>query len=282
MSASSEGTRTTTRYLVVVSEGDPLATLIAESWGTPPSVGEFIDGAALRLLAPDVELLRRPGLHIHDAHLGRALPPRLRSVPLVFPSRHRSESGIGCLTVHALGNFGPSADVGGEPGRLVPTAARLMADALRQAAEPAGALGIPATYEATHHGPLVHQPAFFSEIADSLSDADQREAAVSLSAALADLTEDPADRVVIGVGGGHYAPHFTGLALSRHWAFGHILPRYALEQLSPEILRQLKDGGPPPEGALFQRAADADRTEWKEWGPRLHDSDAPPRPTGGP
>ncbi|MCI4353462.1 MAG: D-aminoacyl-tRNA deacylase [Thermoplasmata archaeon] len=245
-------------------------------------MGEFVDGSALRQLAPEVELLRRPGLHIYDAHLGSALPPRLRSVPLVFPSRHRSESGIGCLAVHPIGNFGPSAEVGGEPGRLVPTSARLMADALRQAAEPAAAIGVHATYEATHHGPLLHQPAFFVEIADSIPAADQREVAVSLATALADLTEDPADRVAVGVGGGHYAPHFTELAITRHWAFGHIVPRHALELLSPEILRQLKVGLPPPEGALFQRAADADRREWKEWGPRLRDSEAPPRPTGAP
>ena len=282
MRPPSEGNSTPTRYLVVVSDEDPLATLIAESWGTPPSVGEFVDGSALRQLTPDVELLRRPGLHIQDALLGRALPPRLHAVPVVFPSRHRSESGIGCLTVHPLGNLGSSAEVGGEPGRLVPTAARLMADALRQAAEPASAIGVTASYEATHHGPLLHQPAFFVEIADSLPPADQRKAAVSLGAALVDLAEDSSDRVAVGVGGGHYAPHFTELALTRRWAFGHILPRHALESLSPDVLRQLREGHPPPEGALFQRGSDAERREWKEWGPRLRDGDAPPRPTGEP
>jgi D-tyrosyl-tRNA(Tyr) deacylase len=269
-----------TRYVVVVSGEDPLAALIAEQWGTPPSVGEFVEGSPLRQLAPDVELLRRPGLHIFDAGLGAALPARLRSVPLVFPSRHRSESGIACLTVHPLGNLGPTAEVGGEPGRLTPTAARLMTDALRAAVEPAQAVAVPATFEATHHGPLLHQPAFFVEIADALSETDRRRVAGPLADALKGLTEDATDRVAIGVGGGHYAPHFTEVAVRRRWAFGHIVPRHALEDLTPDVQRQLREGLPAPEGALFQRASDADRPEWKDWGPRLRDADAPPRPTG--
>jgi D-tyrosyl-tRNA(Tyr) deacylase len=270
-----------TRYLVVVSEGDSIAGLIAEAWGTPPSTGDFVEGSALRRLAPEVELLRRPGLHVHDTRLGGALPARLRTVPIVFPSRHRSESGIGCLTVHPLGNLGPRAEVGGEPGRLVPTAARLMADALRQAEEPARAIGVTATYEATHHGPLLHQPAFFVEISDALPDADRRRVAGPLADALIDLAEEPEDQVAVGVGGGHYAPHFTELALTRRWAFGHIVPRHALEDLTPDILLQLREGSPPPAGAIFQRVGDAERPEWKAWGSRLRDAAAPPRPTGG-
>jgi D-tyrosyl-tRNA(Tyr) deacylase len=272
--------RMATRYLIVVSAEDATAGLIAERWGTPPATGEFVEGSALRQVAPEVELLRRPGLHIFDSQLDHVLPVRLRSVPIVFPSRHRSESGIACLTVHPLGNLGSTAEVGGEPGRLVPTAPRLMTDALRGAEEPAQAVGVPATFEATHHGPLLHQPAFFVEISSALPEADRRKVAGPLAEALLDLTEDPVDRVAIGVGGGHYAPHFTELALKRHWAFGHIVPRHALEEIAPDVQRQLREGVPPPEGALFQRVGDAERPEWKAWGRRLRDGDAPPRPTG--
>ena len=269
-----------TRYLIVVSAEDATAGLISERWGTPPATGEFVEGAALRQVAPNVELLRRPGLHIFDSRLDSILPDRLRAVPIVFPARHRSESGIACLTVHPIGNLGSSAEVGGEPGRLVPTAARLMTDALRESEEPARAVGVPATFEATHHGPLLHQPAFFVEISSALPEEARQQAAGPLANALLDLTEDPADRVAVGVGGGHYAPHFTELALKRRWAFGHLVPRHALEGISPEILRQLREGAPPPDGALFQRASDANRPEWAAWGPRLRDGDSPPRPSG--
>jgi D-tyrosyl-tRNA(Tyr) deacylase len=269
-----------TRYLIVASEEDSMASLIAEQWGTPPSIGEFVGGAALRQVAPEIELLRRPGLHIHDVQLGHLLPERLRSTPIVFPSRHRSESGIGCLTVHPLGNLGPDAEVGGEPGRIVLSPARLLADALRQLEEPAQAIGVPATFEATHHGPLLHQPAFFVEIADVLPDVDRRKVARPVADLIVDLAEDPSDRVAVGIGGGHYAPHFTELTLKRRWAFSHIVPRHVIEGLTPDVQRQLREGAPPPEGALFQRTSDAERPEWKGWGPRLRDADAPPRPSG--
>lgn len=271
-----------TRYLLVVAAADEIAERIGAAWGTPPSSGDFVEGSPVRQLSADIELLRRPGLHVEDSSLGQLLPERLRGTPIVFPSRHRSESGTPCLTVHPLGNLGPQADVGGEPFRLVPPAARLMADALRGLAEPAAALGIPATYEATHHGPLLHQPAFFVEIAESLPHDAAGPAARAVAELLRDLTEDEADRVAIGVGGGHYAPHFTELAFGRHWAFSHLIPRHALAAVTPEVLHQLREGSPPPEGALFQRAMDAEAPEWRDWGRRLRDGDATPRPTGQP
>lgn len=266
----------------MVAAGDEVAVRISAGWGTPPSTGEFVEGSPIRRLSDDIELLHRPGLHVEDSTLGQLLPSRLRATPVVFPSRHRSESGVPCLTVHPLGNLGPSAEVGGEPFRLVPPAARLMADALRGLAEPAAALGIPATYEATHHGPLLHQPAFFVEIAESLPREASDGATRAVAEVLSDLTEDASDRVAIGVGGGHYAPHFTELALGRHWAFSHLVPRHALATVTPEILHQLREGAPPPEGAVFQRATDAGAPEWRGWGIHLRDGDATPRPTGQP
>lgn len=269
------------RYLVVLSDPDPIAGLLAEQWAGLPGVGAVVDGAPIRELAPGVHVVRRLRAHIDDADLSSSLPADYRTVPLVFPSRHRSESGIGCLTVHALGNLGDSAEVGGEPRRLVPSPARLMADALRQLTEPADALGVPATYEATHHGPLLHQPGFFIEVADVLPLPTRATAASAIAELLRDLRPDPADRVVVGAGGGHYAPHFTEMTLARHWAFSHIVPRHAMDGLTPDVLHQLRQGPEPPDGVLFQRSHDATRPEWGEW-PRLRDAQAPPRPTGGP
>jgi hypothetical protein len=78
--------------LVVLSEVDPVASRLAERWGTPPSTGEFVEGAAVRQLSPTVRTVRRPGRHILDEHLDRRLPPGLGggSVTLIFPSIHRS------------------------------------------------------------------------------------------------------------------------------------------------------------------------------------------------
>jgi len=47
------------------------------------------------------------------------------------------------------------------------------------------------------------------------------------------------DKVVIGLGGGHYCPDFTKLALRKNYSFGHICPQYALENLDLDLLTQM-------------------------------------------
>ncbi|HEV8050112.1 MAG TPA: D-aminoacyl-tRNA deacylase, partial [Thermoplasmata archaeon] len=196
---------------------------------------------------------------------------------LVFPSVHRSERGDDALTVHPLGNPGPNSDVGGRPRVLTPTAPRLMADALRRLAEGAPSVGWPASYEATHHGPELTHPAFFIEVGGH-DPAHPPASAVTLIADVArNLTEDESDRVVLGVGGGHYAPHFTDLALRRTLAFGHILARHALDDLPTEVARAAWAGTPGASGTVFARAADAERAIAREWGPRFRESEAPKR-----
>ena len=267
------------RTLLVVSEADPVAPRVAERWGSPPSSGTHVDGAPIRALGPGVWYLRRPGLHIHDDHLDRKLPrsfvePGLR---LVFPSVHRSESGTPCFTVHPLGNLGPTSDVGGEPGRLVLTAPRLMSSALRLLAEGGERIGLDATYEATHHGPSLELPAFFAEIGFGEAEGPPPAAVDVLARVLPALVEDPTDRVAVGAGGGHYVPHFTDLALRRRWAFGHLVPRHALETASRAMLEDAVEKTPGSEGVLFARAADAADPRWVGRWPRLRDGDAPRR-----
>ncbi len=263
-------------YLLVVSEQDPVATGVAESWGTPTASEWHVEGTPIRTLAPGVRLLRRPGWHIHDEHLDRLLPAELRALEpvLVFPSIHRSERGIASLTVHALGNVGPANEVGGEPRRLVPSAPQLMTAALRSLAEGAGSVGIPATFEATHHGPALDLPAFFAEIG-STEHVEPPAAAIRLLArTLTDLTVADDDRIVLGVGGGHYAPHFTDLALKRHWAFGHILSRHALTVADRREAEGAYASTPGAQGILFARAEDAGSALWAGIGPRLKDNNA--------
>jgi len=267
------------RTLLVVSERDPVAPLVAERWGTPPSSGVHVEGAAIRALSPLVGVLRRPGLHIHDDHLDAKIPPPFGGgdLTLVFPSVHRSESGRPCFTVHPLGNPGPTAEVGGAPGRLVPTAPRRMAAALRALAEVGSPIGLDATYEATHHGPRLTTPAFFAEIGFGAADGPAPEAVAALAEVLPRVVDDPADRVAVGAGGGHYVPHFTDLALRRHWAFGHLLARHALEAASPALVLDAVEQTPGAEGVLFARASDARDPRWPARVVRLRDGDAPRR-----
>lgn len=269
------------RYLVVAASTDPVARAVLSAWGTPPSTGEYVEGAAIRELAPGVGLLQRPTAHIYDNDLDALLPSSWRtpSVPLVFPSVHRSDSGRPSLTVHPIGNPGPNADVGGRPRTLVPTAPRLMTDALRRLPEAAYGLDYSVSFEATHHGPALSVPAFFVEIGSGDGSPPPPPLTSAFAGLLVALEEDSRDRVVLGVGGGHYAPHFTDLALRRRWAFGHILSRHALELMDEEMIRSARAGTPEAEGFLPHRAQDGERPLLEAASPRLNETEAELRAT---
>lgn len=258
---------------------DPVATAVAGQWGTPAATNWHVEGSPIRILAPGVHLLRRPGWHIHDEHLDRLLPPELaaRRPVLVFPSIHRSERGVAALTVHPLGNVGASNEVGGEPHRLVPTSPRLMTAALRSLAEGAKTLGVPVTFEATHHGPALELPAFFAEIGLAELEEPPPDRVRLLARTLSELVAADDDHVALGVGGGHYAPHFTDLALKRRWAFGHMLSRHALAVADREIAQSAYVYTAEAEGILFARAEDAESSLWTGVGRRLADSGAESR-----
>jgi D-tyrosyl-tRNA(Tyr) deacylase len=267
------------RYIVVVAKDDPVASRVAERWGTPPASGFHVEGAPLRQLSPGVLLLGRPGPHVHDDDLDRRLPPEVRSTAptLVFPSIHRSEQNVACLTVHPLGNPGLDTGVGGRPSTLVPTDPSLMVAALRALEERARALGTPVTYEATHHGPTLGLPAFFVEIGYGEAPAPPTPAVDLLTDVVPRLEAEGGDRTAVGVGGGHYAPRFTELALRRRWAFGHLLSRHALPGLSLETARSARAQTPGADGAILVRAQDYALPAVQAIGPRLREADAPRR-----
>ncbi len=270
--------------LVVLSATDPVAALVGERWGTPTATGATVEGAAVRQLADGVLVLRRPGPHIHDERLDLALPPELlREAPtLVFPSIHRSEQNVACLTVHPLGNPGPRAEVGGRPRTLVPTDPLRMTAALRALGPRAASEGLPATFEATHHGPELNLPAFFVEIGYGSGAAPPPGSVRILAEEIPRIAPAADDRVAIAVGGGHYAPHFTDLALRRRWSFGHIVSRHALAEIEAPAARSAYEGTPGAEGIVYARAEDVDHPALRGLGPRRRDGDAPPRADRGP
>lgn len=272
----------TAELVVVLSEADPVAKAVAAEWGTLPVSDGHVDGAPIRQLNETVLVVRRPGSHIHDEDVDLRLPQALReSRPtLVFPSIHRSEKNVASLTVHPLGNPGPRAEMGGRPRTLVPTDPSRMVATLRLLDEGTTGLGMKATYEATHHGPAVGLPSFFIEIGYAELPDPPPEAVRLLARTIPRITGLPRDRVALAVGGGHYAPHFSDLALRRNWAFGHILSRHALEELDRTTAIEAYRWTPGAEGVVYSRAEDARHPALDGIGPRLRDQDAPPRERG--
>jgi D-aminoacyl-tRNA deacylase len=265
--------------VVLISDADPVANAVADRWGSLDATGDHVDGAPIRRLNDRALLVRRSGIHIHDEDVDLRLPAAIReSRPtLVFPSIHRSERNVPCLTVHPLGNPGPRAEVGGRPRTLVPTDPARMVTALRLLNEEAGRLQLSATYEATHHGPAVHLPAFFVEIGYGELARPPAEAVQVLADVILRIESVPGDRVALGVGGGHYVPHFADLALRRRWAFGHLLSRHALREVDKTTMTDALKGTPGAEGVVFARAEDANLPSMAGVGPRLREQDAPAR-----
>jgi D-tyrosyl-tRNA(Tyr) deacylase len=259
--------------LVVLSDLDPVACAVRERLGVQESIGLSVDGVALRRLGRSSASLRRAGHHVEDDDLDQRLPPSLRAgMTLIFPSIHRSAAGQHGLTVHALGNPSGSADVGGRPRRLVPAAPRMMAAVLRRLAEGTTLFGWAASYEATHHGPHLSTPAFFAEIGFGESPEPPPEAVALLAEAITDPVPDPRDRAVLGVGGGHYAPHFTELAIERRVAFGHIFARHVLTDIDRETMQTARSETPEVEGIVYARAVDV-TPEWQAVAPRVRGSE---------
>lgn len=191
-----------------------------------------------------------------DKRVSKAVGVKPQTV--IFLSRHKSESGLRTLTVHAIGCFG-TADYGGRDRTLVPSAPGPMTRALRLMHERASAAGLDhkVSFECTHHGPFLETPTFFIEIGSS-EDAWTEEAPARLLAGVVyDVVRSGQDAnpVVIGVGGGHYAPRFTDVALGRKVSFGHMVPSYALGHASDEVLARAVELTPGASGVYLHRKA---------------------------
>ncbi|MCI0479523.1 transposase, partial [Candidatus Uhrbacteria bacterium] len=150
---------------------------------------------------------------------------------IIYASRHKSASGKRTLSVHPIGNYG-KAEFGGRSGALPPSAPREMTAALRALARNARGLPYDVSFEVTHHGPFLRTPAFYIEIGSSEEFWGDVEAGSAIAKTIMETISGtvPKSPIAIGIGGGHYAPRFTEVALSWDVAFGHMVPGYALEQ----------------------------------------------------
>ncbi|UCE72927.1 MAG: hypothetical protein JSV56_07775 [Methanomassiliicoccales archaeon] len=191
--------------------------------------------------------------HIFHDNLDLELSQVLEAPPecIIYASRHRSESGKRSLTVHPIGNFG-NAEFGGRKRTLVPTFPHMMTEAMRVLRQKAKSLDFTVSFEATHHGPFLQAPTFFIEIGSNEKAWRDKEAALAIAETILEIkpTFYP---VGIGIGGGHYAPRITDVALERKISFGHIVPTYALENLTKEMAEQVLSATFGAEKVYFHR-----------------------------
>lgn len=152
----------------------------------------------------------------------------LRFDDVLFLSRHKAASGIHTLTIHPLGNYG-KAEYGGRDGTLVPSSPHLMTSLLRRLKTEAAGLPFEVSFEVTHHGPYLETPTLFIEIGSDESMWSNKEAARAIASSILNFEESTCP-VAIGIGGGHYAPRFSEVVMSKKVSFGHMVPNYFIEK----------------------------------------------------
>ena len=216
----------------------------------------------------DVVMITIQDSKIQHEYLDREIEDELTIKPrqAIFISRHTSKTGRPTLTVHPVGNYG-DAQFGGKPKTLVQSSPRLMAFLLRimrknlQQTD----LTYEICFEVTHHGPYLDIPTFFVEIGSTENEWRQQAPATIIVQSLLELLESyhyeqdcPDDiPVLLGVGGGHYAPRFTDVVFEKKAAFGHMIPSYQINAgvIDQTIIEQAIQTTPNLQAVYFHRKA---------------------------
>lgn len=183
---------------------------------------------------------------------------------VIFISRHTSKTGEPTLTVHPIGNYG-KAEFGGKGRTLVKSAPKIMTQLLRILKKHATneELYHNVCFEVTHHGPYLELPTLFIEVGSSEEEWNKKQPAKVVAKSVLDLLnkyhseEDMPDDipVIIGIGGGHYAPRFTDMILENKVAFGHMIPSYQTDagNIDKEMIKEALNKTPNVKGVYIHR-----------------------------
>ena len=168
---------------------------------------------------------------------------------VIFPSRHSAASGNASLTLHPIGTMqippNETPDYGGKAGDCPPPNPRIAA-CWRELNRVASKLDeFDLSLETTHHGPWIETPSLFIEIGSTSDTWGHKEAAKLLAGIIhRGLGLDDSaglgvwngqGRVVVTLGGGHYAPRGNLLASHEGIWIGHMLATYALPFSKNEV-----------------------------------------------
>jgi len=189
----------------------------------------------------DFKMVQVDRIHLDEDFIDDRFEKASGSRPdvVIFASKHRAESRIPTLTVHSVGNYS-SADFGGRPSTLSWAHPGFMTSALRILAVKAQGMGFNVSFETTHHGPILGSPAFYIEIGSYEELWGREDAAEAIAASILAIRDDGYPKV-LGVGGGHYAPRFTDIALGKKVSIGHMAANYALDALNDDLILQMSE-----------------------------------------
>jgi len=211
-----------------------------------------------------------------DVEVEDKLDIKLKQV--IFLSRHRSKTGKPTLTTHPIGNYG-NAEFGGKSKTLIPSSPRLMTCLLRLLKKNAekNKLYHTVCFEVTHHGPFLKTPTLFVEVGSTEEEWKKEKPATVLSKSVLELLESyhyeedlPSNiPVLIGIGGGHYAPRFTDFVFEKKVAFGHMIPSYQIDagHINNEMFEKAISKTPNLSGIYINKKAlkKSQVTEYKKY-----------------
>ena len=199
------------------------------------------DGANSYISYGDTVMVTIPDMHIYHEDLDKEVERfGVKVDEVIVMSKHSAKSGRPALTAHPIGNYHEN-EFGGREGALVKAAPALMSDALRRIVATNDMGDTQTCFEVTHHGPWMEKPTFYIEVGSEQTHWENKHAAEILAHVIEDLDPHYEYPSAVGMGGGHYAPRFTEVALKYKVNFGHMLPNYQLENRDDEdIVRMLK------------------------------------------
>ena len=202
--------------------------------------GEQFEGNPIYASGRSAQLITTTCDMIHANHLEDFFNPDA----FIFCSRHRSQSAKPALLVHSTGNLGSEALFGGNPRQLSVSTASLVSIALKRLHLEKEKLRLDqfdVSMEVTHHGPTsMNTPLVFVELGSDETYWRHEDGARAVALAVMDCISEPfANESVIGFGGTHYASKFNHLVIEKDIRIGHIAPKYALNEITEDILAQM-------------------------------------------
>ncbi|MFX0028568.1 MAG: D-aminoacyl-tRNA deacylase [Candidatus Hermodarchaeota archaeon] len=192
-------------------------------------------------------LTKEPLIFLNDLKLNQT---NLNPDFLIFASRHTSKAARPAFLVHTTGNWGKSADFGGEPQDLSLASALLHKAGFISLIDKEFSPDLSefsVDIEVTHHGPTVLKtPLIFMELGSSKTEWVISEAGESVATAIIstifkflDFRNSKNQEIGLGFGGTHYAPNFRRLIENTNIAMSFICPKYYINELNVEMIYKM-------------------------------------------
>ncbi|CAD6336358.1 unnamed protein product [Miscanthus lutarioriparius] len=241
--------------LVVATTSDPAsigpaaAFLAMPGWCPGPPIAEGMESFTngnVRLLKHERSIIAEDDL---DQRWQEATGESVSEV--IFLSKHTAVSKRPALTVHPIGvphlKEDETPPQGGIPGwaaipspRIGPWLRLMQKIAAEQGLVPEFEI----TLEATHHGPVTSTPTMFVEIGSTEDHWARQDAAQAIALVLwkgLGLEDGDAvgswqgncEKVLLGIGGGHYVPRHMDIVIKDGVWVGHLLSGYSLPMDTP-------------------------------------------------